>query len=309
MELNDEIIGSHLRKIDEILRKNVVAMENPGLFSGKMGVALFFCRYANFSESDEIYQYSVELIEKILAEIHAETSVDYRNGLAGIGTAIEYLVQHDYLDADTDEMLEEIDKRVFASEKYPDLHIDDLLGIGFYAFWRMSGKSIRKGAKYKTCLARIVRVLEAKGQNFKRPFPLVKFFKDVIASNQPRRVKGFGFIPLSFEMDGYLKHTKIITEKHFKNVFLQFEYFFKKDVFDTGLQTGLAGVGMSLMTESDGNDRWFSLFPDDLARKKDEIRPQRRKKLFIENIQKEMMATSNIEKNHFSPARHQGGYF
>ena len=308
MELNDEIIGSHLQKIAEILRKNVDAVENPGLFSGKMGITLFFCRYANFIESDEIYQYSVELIEKILEEIHVATSVDYRNGLTGIGTAIEYLVQNDYLAADTDEMLEAIDKQVFDTKKNPDLHINDLLGTGFYAFWRMSGKSIRKGAKYKTCLARIVRVLEAKCQNFKRPFPLVKFFKDVIASNHPRRVKGFGFIPLSFEMDGYLKHTEIITEKHFKNVFLQFDYFFKKDIFDLGLQTGLAGVGMSLMTESDGNDRWLSLFPDDLMPKKDEHLSRRRKKLFIDSIHKEMNAPSNIKKNIFGTVGYRGGY-
>jgi hypothetical protein len=34
-------------------------------------------------------------------------------GLTGIGSTIEYLVQSGYLNANTDDMLEEFDKRIF----------------------------------------------------------------------------------------------------------------------------------------------------------------------------------------------------
>jgi hypothetical protein len=81
-------------------------------------------------------------MEKVQNRIHNETSIDYRNGLAGIGSAVEYLVQVGFMKADTDDVLEEFDNRIFSFDRIPNLPIDELLGIGYYALWRMAGNSV-----------------------------------------------------------------------------------------------------------------------------------------------------------------------
>jgi hypothetical protein len=139
-----------LQLISNTLLINGSFLDNPGLYSGEMGLALFFSRYARFAQNELFSDYSFDLIEKIRNSIHQETPVNYKQGLAGIGSAIEYLVQNGYFKADTDIILEEIDDRIFSFDNLPYLSIDDLLGIGYYALWRMAGNSTRKRSIIET---------------------------------------------------------------------------------------------------------------------------------------------------------------
>jgi len=70
---------------------------NPGLYSGEMGLVLFFYRYSRFSQNDLYSEYCFDLIEKIQNRIHQETPIDYKHGLTGIGSAFENLVQNGFL--------------------------------------------------------------------------------------------------------------------------------------------------------------------------------------------------------------------
>ena len=67
-----------------------------------MGLVLFFFRYARFTENELYKEYSFFLIEKIQNSIHQETPINYKHGLSGSGVAVEYLIQHGYIETDTD---------------------------------------------------------------------------------------------------------------------------------------------------------------------------------------------------------------
>ena len=63
-------------------------------------------------------------IEKIQNRIHQETPINYKHGLAGIGATIEYLVQEGYIEADTDDIPENIDDRLFSlNDLFQIVHI------------------------------------------------------------------------------------------------------------------------------------------------------------------------------------------
>ncbi|TKG87813.1 hypothetical protein EYV94_27885 [Puteibacter caeruleilacunae] len=109
---------------------------NLGLLNGRMGISIYFFHLAKIVRN-EIYQdYAEELIDEIYEEINSNTPCDFENGLAGIGWGIEYLVQNNFIDADTDEVLEEFDDRIIHELKYhsPDsIGIKDgLVGLGMY---------------------------------------------------------------------------------------------------------------------------------------------------------------------------------
>ena len=181
MVQNENQIKSHLQRISNTLLINGGFLNNPGLYSGEMGLVLFFAQYARFSQNELYSDCSFNLIEIIQKSIHKGTPVNYKNGLAGIGSSIEYLVQNDYFKVDTDFLLEEFDERMFSVENLPYLPIEDLLSIGYYALWRMSGNTARKQTILKTVLPQMIRFMEQKCQhlNFSYPTvsPLRKVFK------------------------------------------------------------------------------------------------------------------------------------
>jgi|GEM_PF-759965 len=143
-KIMESVISTDQRIINSLLL-NASFIDILGLMHGKMGISIFFFHLAR-QTGNQIYEdYAGELIDEIYEEITANTPVDFENGLAGIGWGIEYLVQNGFIEADTDEVLEEFDNRIFKeliynTPQYIGL-LNGLLGIGFYFLKRIKNKA------------------------------------------------------------------------------------------------------------------------------------------------------------------------
>ena len=132
-----------LSRIANVLILNASFISDLGLLTGKFGIAVFFYHYSRYSGNKLFEDYADELIDEIYGEIHAGCPVDFASGLMGIGWGIEYLVNERFLEADTDQVLKDIDGIVFkASLKNPVLTNDnkELFGFGLYYIARLSGR-------------------------------------------------------------------------------------------------------------------------------------------------------------------------
>jgi len=236
-DANKQQINSYLQRISNILLINGGFLNNPGLYTGEMGIALFFARYARYTQNELYSDYSFDLIEKIQNNIHQETSIDYKQGLAGIGSTIEYLIQNNFFEADTDDLLEDFDKRIFSTYNLPFLPDEKLLGIGYYALWRMSGSCVQKDWIRQTILQPVEKNLHDRS--------VIPAWLQSCRKNIPPGMDVNSFDRF-FEPD----HTP-------KN------YIFDISALDLGFLNGLAGLGLSLLTGLDGDDSCFSLFPND----------------------------------------------
>lgn len=137
-----ERIDARLQRIANVLLLNASFIDNLGLLNGKMGIAIFFYHYARYTGNEVYENYAGELIDEIYEEISANTPVDFANGLTGIGWGIEYLVQNGFVEADTDEALEEMDAAIYKNKQSRPLLIEnenDLFGFGFYYISRLKG--------------------------------------------------------------------------------------------------------------------------------------------------------------------------
>lgn len=113
MDMNiTNITFSKQQRITNSLFLNANFIENIGLMHGKMGIAIYFFRLAKETDNSVYEEFAGELIDEIYDEIYIKTPCDFENGLAGIGWAIEYLVRNKFIDADTNEVLEEFDNRI-----------------------------------------------------------------------------------------------------------------------------------------------------------------------------------------------------
>ena len=211
----------HLHRISNTLIINGGYSGNPGLYAGDMGIVLFFYRYALFSQNTIYSKYAFYLLEKTLSKLHQFTPLNYKQGLTGIGSTIEYLAQNGFIEINTDDILKDFDKRIFFTYNLSYLPDDKIADIGYYVLWRMAGNSIQKDLIIKSVLPQIENVMEV-FRNYGRPQ---------------------GCAPTSF------------------------------DNSELGMYNGLAGLGLSLITELDGDDSWLSLLPNDLYLHKNESLP------------------------------------
>lgn len=106
-------IKTRLSEIANLLLAKADSMTDFGLFHGRMGIAIFFYYYAKFTNEKDYEESADELVDSVLNESNlACLGTDYANGIIGIGAAIEYLVQNEIMEGDTDIVLEELDELI-----------------------------------------------------------------------------------------------------------------------------------------------------------------------------------------------------
>lgn len=82
-----------------------------GLLDGKMGIAIAFAHLSRCSTNNEIYYECMsDLLDDILGDIHKGLNYSFKLGLSGIGWGIEYLIQNGFVEGDSVEICEEIDR-------------------------------------------------------------------------------------------------------------------------------------------------------------------------------------------------------
>lgn len=150
------------------LEKNKISLEHNGLFYGKMGVVVFLFHYASVHKDGFYENIAVNLISTVFSQINAQTSIDYADGLSGIGCAIEYLYQNEFIEGNINEILSDLDflfdDILNDGQKDKDLQ-DNLLGLIRYYRFRLSGEFTSQNdeqtKKNKLNLLYLIELLES----------------------------------------------------------------------------------------------------------------------------------------------------
>lgn len=134
--------SSFIETITNFINNNGQDVTQSGLYTGQTGLAIFYYNLFRFTREDEYEKKADELIEKVYDNLgSAILPLDFENGLTGIGWAFEYLVQHGFAEADTNEILGEIDDKLFHhivhSGELPLNFSNGLLGHATYLIWRL----------------------------------------------------------------------------------------------------------------------------------------------------------------------------
>ncbi len=145
------ISSDTIRRMVEHLILNSSFTSDLGLFHGKMGIVIFFAHYARWTGNALYEDFADELLAEIYEDIHTDTPINLESGLCGIGWGIEYLVQNGFMEGDTDEILEDIDRRIMERDprRMTDLSFrTGLGGILFYATARLTASRESDGQPF-----------------------------------------------------------------------------------------------------------------------------------------------------------------
>lgn len=119
-----------LRKIINYIVLNNGLLQEIGLLNGKFGIAILLFHYAQYSKNDAYTQLAELILDNIVENIDLSCSIIFYNGLSGIGWGIEYLYQNNFIDGDTNEILEVIDNKIMEInlETIDSLNLNNGLG-------------------------------------------------------------------------------------------------------------------------------------------------------------------------------------
>lgn len=85
-----------------------------GLFDGMTGIMLVLTHYARVHKMPFIEYVSDYLMEQILKNITKTESINFGNGMAGVGWGVEYLIQNGYMKGWGVELTREMDDRIMS---------------------------------------------------------------------------------------------------------------------------------------------------------------------------------------------------
>lgn len=132
---------NRVTKIAQIIKQNGLAGSNHGLINGNTGISIFYYHLARKTGISEYEKIADDFLDKAYSNLSSQAPPDFENGLAGIGWGIEYLVQNNFAEGNTDEILEEVDNKVFRSlneDVYTSFELTNgLTGYLFYLINRL----------------------------------------------------------------------------------------------------------------------------------------------------------------------------
>jgi len=132
-----------IKSIAETLTKSNEEVLSPGLLYGKMGIVVYFFHYARYTGDKSYKDYAIVLMKNIKEQLLQQHVINYADGLAGIGAAVEYLAQNNFVKVNTNEVLEEFDKKIFLETVYGERTnaslFTGLSGLGRYFLFRIAG--------------------------------------------------------------------------------------------------------------------------------------------------------------------------
>ena len=133
-----------LQRIANHLIINSSFLDNLGLFHGKMGIVIFFYHYSRYTRNPLYEEFAGELLDEIFEEIHDKLPIDFENGYLGIGWGIEYLAEQKFIDGNTNDILEDMDKKIMERDvrRITDMSLKaGLEGILHYVLSRIQNNS------------------------------------------------------------------------------------------------------------------------------------------------------------------------
>ncbi|MDR8393837.1 hypothetical protein NC796_21975 [Aliifodinibius sp. S!AR15-10] len=155
------LILEKIEYINNLLLEQLPEIKNTGLLKGKMGISLYFYHLSRATRSEDHRQQADAILDEVYEQVSSGgATMDFQNGLAGIAWAIEHLVQQQFVEADTDQILKDVDnkiyKRLASSSKIPLGILNGRLGYMLYIFSRLQGRDQPIDSSYNYILKKLL---------------------------------------------------------------------------------------------------------------------------------------------------------
>jgi lantibiotic modifying enzyme len=165
--MNKELLEKKLKEIDQIIKEKYKDETQIGVLAGLAGISLFEFYYSKYLDIDDHADVGVEMLTDCIDKINEGYSYPtFCTGIAGAGWVLDHLEQEEFMDADNDDLLPELDQYIYTfmvtdmkNGNYDFLH--GAIGYAFYFLNRYRNtKSEALKEKYKGYINEFMDLLE-----------------------------------------------------------------------------------------------------------------------------------------------------
>ncbi|MBN7818034.1 lanthionine synthetase LanC family protein [Algoriphagus pacificus] len=141
-----------LQEVNKLLSDNAKEEKELGLLHGKLGLIIYFFQFGRKTNNHLFLEVAEDLVGELFEKLNqAKLSADFENGFAGIAYGISYMVNSDFVEADLDNTLSDIDDRIFKyieeqNNKLPANLQRGIIGYLLYSLNRLE-YSLKSGHK------------------------------------------------------------------------------------------------------------------------------------------------------------------
>lgn len=115
-----------------------------GLWNGKMGIAIFLLHVSRITQDEKYENEASELIDAVYKQLSLDLPFTFDKGLLGIGCGFEYIINQRFVNADSDEILSEIDlwvRNIIDFRLSNNLSLSEgVCGVGYYLYCRLKNR-------------------------------------------------------------------------------------------------------------------------------------------------------------------------
>lgn len=141
MEKNGDFSYPRFRRISNALLLAGSTIPEIGLFDGKSGIAIYFYYLSRYTRN-KLYEYfAAELIDDVTEMLHTGMSDRFSDGIAGIGWSIAHLIRNNFIEAEPDEILVDLDAAIAESVDSDAFDSARWLGFALYYHSRLAWRS------------------------------------------------------------------------------------------------------------------------------------------------------------------------
>ncbi|AXG68592.1 lanthionine synthetase C-like protein [Kordia sp. SMS9] len=165
--MNKELLEKKLKEIDQIIKSKYEEETQIGVLAGLGGISLFEFYYSKYLDIDDHADIGVEMLTNCIDKINEGYSYPtFCTGIAGAGWVLDHLEQEEFMDADNDDLLPELDQYIYTfmvtdmkNGNYDFLH--GAIGYAFYFLNRYRNtKSDELKEKYRGFINEFIDLLE-----------------------------------------------------------------------------------------------------------------------------------------------------
>jgi lantibiotic modifying enzyme len=150
--MNKELLEKKLKEIDQIIKSKYKEETQIGVLAGLAGISLFEFYYSKYLDIDDHADIGVEMLTDCIDKINEGYSYPtFCTGIAGAGWVLDHLEQEEFMDADNDDLLPELDQYIhtFMVTDMKNGNYDFLHGAIGYAFYFLNRYRNTKSSELK----------------------------------------------------------------------------------------------------------------------------------------------------------------
>ncbi|MBP1617169.1 MAG: Lanthionine synthetase C-like protein [Bacteroidetes bacterium] len=146
----DGVIEKRIDQFNQLVMSQDIGKLPVGLFSGKMGLSIYFYHQAR-STGDKLHKkFADTLLESALSQLNAKSLISLEDGLIGICLGLNYLVEKGFQTGNINYILSELDDKIYHAAWFEHMKghsnspesLQSIIEIGLYFSFRLQNSNL-----------------------------------------------------------------------------------------------------------------------------------------------------------------------